>query len=226
MLGYLKTNSTFYKGNHYLYNLEKAIAASGGSNSHYEFFRYLLSNSLWNTNNNSPIFDMRAAQSLLYLFPIRVQIILSIFLYIQERNLADQFNDYQLTEDISLPSTQLKLNSFITKNYIANELLNSADEIALLSSNLNDTSLRNLKKLLNITVSFNDFNGTLSENLALIFNKFRIPNISSQTYINIANINNRLNAGIITMRNLKYKKQSIVYFTQAHNIWSNQISNT
>lgn len=220
MIGYLKDNKDFFKGRAFEYNLKKAVSFSGGTEQHYNLFVALLQHSVFNKSTGRPLHDSRAGQFLLHLFPIKMQVLLSIVLYQYESNLIKEFDIYSLDETaLLLPSQQIQYNSIITKNTIAQGFLLSIDDVATQNSSINDQILEQLKRIFNITFTLNDLNGTLVNNVDLLLTKFRVATISKAQYSNIVKTNNKLDAAIITAKALNYKPQSIQYLTEAVSIW-------
>lgn len=225
MIGYLTNNKDFFKGNMYEYNLKKSISFSAGNSKQYEFFKLLLTFSIFNNTTKTPLHDSRAAQFLLHLFPLKIQILLSILLFKYESNLFMEFNDFSLdTSNILLPSQQLQYNSIITNYSISNDFLLIIDNIVRQNLDIDDTNLSQIKQLFNIDFTINDLNGTLIENIERLLNKIRVPNISKNQYINIVKNNSRLDSAIITAKVLNYKPQSIQYLTEAVSLWQQNLN--
>ena len=225
MIGYLQNNKDFFKGNVFEYNLKKAVAFSGGNKKHYEFFKLLLTPSVYNNSTRRPLHDARAAQFLLHLFPIKMQALLSILFYQYEQNLSMEFSSYAIdTQNILLPSQQLQYNNIVSKNSIADSLLFILDDVVRQNLFMNDVGLAEVKKLFNIPFTVNDLDGTLTQNVNTLLTKFRVPTISKTQYFNIVKDNNRLDSAIITARYLNYKTQSIQYLTEAVSTWHQNLS--
>lgn len=220
MIGYISNNNDYFKGNLFKFNLKKAIAYSGGDQKQYEFFNSLLTYSIYNKTEKTPLHDVRAAQFLLHLFPIKIQVLLSILLYFYEKNIALEFGGFSLnTDNILLPSQQLRFNNIINRYNISSDLLFLINDIAEQNNNMSDIGLNQIKQLMNIQFTVNDLNGTLLENIDTLLNKFRVSTILRSQYFDIVKDNNRLQAAIITARKLNYKGQSIQYLTEAVSIW-------
>ena len=225
MIGYLKDNKDYFKGRVYEYNLKKAVSFSGGTEQHYNMFNTLLQNSVINKSTGRPIHDSRAGQFLLHLFPIKIQVLLSILFYQYETNLLNEFSEFSLdSNNILLPSQQIQYNSIVTKNSISQGLLFSIDDVVLQNSTMSDQGLSQLKRLFNIQFTVNDLNGTLIENVDLLLTKFRVSTISKTQYFTIVKNNSKLDAAIITARALNYKPQSIQYLTEAISLWRQNLN--
>jgi hypothetical protein len=226
MLGYITNNNDYFKGDIFQYNLKKSVAFSGGSQKEYEFFKSLLTYSIYNKSERMPLHDVRAAQFLLHLFPIKIQVVISLLLYFYEKNLIEEFKDYELnTDNILLPSEQIKFNNIINRYKISYDLLFIVDNIAEQNNTMSDVGLCQLKQIMNIQFTVNDLNGTLLQNIEKVLTKFRVSNILKSQYTQIVKDNDRLQAGIITARKLDYKLQSIQYFTEAVSIWHRNLDN-
>lgn len=226
MLGYISNNNDYFKGNLLQHNLKKAVSYSGGNKSHYEFFSSLLTYSIYNNSQKIPLHDARAGEFLLHLFPIKIQVLLSLLFYYYEVGLLEQYSDYALeSSNILLPSQQLQFNNIINKSTISSDLLLLSDDVASSNNTLNDIGMAQLKQILNITFSVNDLDGTILQNIERLLSKFRVASILKSQYIGIVKDNSRLDAAIITARKLNYKTQSSQYLTEAISIWL-QNSNT
>jgi len=225
MIGYLQNNKDFFKGDAFEYNLKKAVAFSGGNRKHYEFFKLLLTPSVYNNSTRRPLHDARAPQFLLHLFPIKIQALLSIMFYQYELNLSVEFSDYAIdTQNILLPSQQLQYNNIVTKNSISDGLLFILDDVVRQNLFINDVGLSEVKRLFNIPFTVNDLDSTLTNNVDKLLTKFRVPTISKAQYFNIVRDNDRLNSVIITARALNYKTQSIQYLTEAVSTWHQNLN--
>lgn len=225
MIGYLNNNKDFFKGRAYEYNLKKAVAYSGGNQRQYNFFDTLLKNSIINRTTGRPLHDARAGEFLLHLFPLKVQILLSVLFYQYEINLIKEFDEFSLdSNNILLPSQQIQYNSIITGNSIAESFLIALDDAAVLNSSMNDQSLSQIKRIFNIPFTINDLNLTLIENVELLLSKFRVPTISKSQFITIVKQNSKLDSAIITARSLNYKPQSIQYLTEATSLWRQNLN--
>lgn len=102
-------------------SLEYLVAQAGGTPVQLNLFNYLLSASgsyvqKDNPKNKGILFDYRAATSLLFLFPIQVQAALSIYFYLQEKRIHQNFESvFTITSNIQEPATILTLNQSITQ---------------------------------------------------------------------------------------------------------------
>lgn len=220
MLGYLKDKRDYFKGNLVNFYLKQGVAFSGGSQQHLEYFKGLLNYSIYNNTTGRYLHDTKAGQFTLHLFPLKTRILLALVFYKYEINLLNKFNEYKLTaNNILLPSNQISFNSIITEESISAELLNLLDEVAL-----NNQSLNNLLKYLNIQ----DYNFTLKdnliENITNILNIFSLSNNTLSNYLNIVNNNDRYLALNLSADALNYKTQSKHYLTEALTKW-HQTSN-
>lgn len=215
MLGYLKDKRDYFKGDLVSFYLKQGVAFSGGSSQHFEYFKALLSYSIFNNTTGSYLHDTKAGQFTLHLFPLKTRILLALIFYKYEVSLIDQFSQYKLSADnILLPSTQLNFNSIITGESISFELLNLVDEVALSTQDLD-----NLLKYLNIQ----DYNFTLKENLVQnitnILNIFSLSNNTLSNYLDIVNNNDRYQALNLSAQALNYKTQSKHYLVEALTKW-------
>lgn len=221
MLGYLTDKKDYFKGNLLEFNLKKGISYSGGTNQHYNFFKGILNYSIINKDSRTPLHDIKAGQFSLYLFPLKVQCILSILYYAYEQNLLIEFKNSPLhINNILLPSEQLQYNSIVTNSKLSSNLLNLLDDTAL-----NNNNLDNVLTYLNITkLELDLYKNSLLNNLETILRFFNTNAVFIEDYTQIIKNNDRLKTILIASKTLNYKPQSSQYLTEALIIWQ-QTSN-
>lgn len=223
MLGYSTNKKLYYKGDTVEYNLQKAIAFSGGTQQHLSIFKELLVNSIINQETNRPVADYRAAELLLFKFPFKVRVVLSLFFYQQEVKNASKFEVFESNKNILYPSQQIILSSLITREKINNGLLTLIDENKDTSISSND--IKKLFDFYTIKTPYELFTGNISSDLNIIFNSFNISSSIYNEYMEIVNSNDRILTAAIIARQLNYKAQSITYLTQAVTAWQSQTLN-
>lgn len=215
MLGYLKDDKDFFKGNFVDYYLKKAVAFSGGNQLQYEYFKAILNYSIINVNTQRPLHDSKAGQFTLHLFPLKTKILLSIIYYKYEISLLEEYKQYKLdSKNILLPSTQLQYNNIITNEAISEELLNLADDIVL-----NNRSLDTILNYLNLNNLIINLNNSLLINLKSILEVSNLSIDTVEDYCTLIKNNNRLQAIILSAKQLNYKQQSIQYLSEALTKW-------
>lgn len=226
MLGYLKNKSDIYHTNNVDRLLQSAISYSGGSQQHYNIFQSLLTYPLWNDTLNLPVHDTRAAQHLLFLYPLRIQVFLSLLLYRQEIIIKNSFtSQYNIRSEILRPEEVLRINSLITRNYLSLEviqLFDFIDEDVILT----DDYLRNITAYFSINKSINSLDTDMKTAMNNLFRIFNFSSSNNETFIELALDNNRVRAADTIARYLNYKQQSRTILSQAVNQWQHQTSST
>jgi hypothetical protein len=114
MIGYIKNKESFYSGDVVNYNLEKAVSLSGGTYKHFNIFKELLTYSSYNTETKGTVHDTRACQMLLYLFPFKIKVILSLLCYQEDNKIASNLNIPVEYRNVLLPSQQIGFSNLIT----------------------------------------------------------------------------------------------------------------
>lgn len=216
MLGYITNKKDYFKGNIKEYNLKKGVSFSGGTAQHYNFFKGIMNYSIVNKVTNIPLHDAKAGEFSLYLFPLKIQSILSIAYYKYEQNLfSDYPNQVLLANNVLLPSEQLINNTIITGNNISFELLDMLDNTVLSSFDL--TNVYNYFNIKNLYIDFNTFN--LLQTINTILRFFNVNSILIEDYLQLIKENNRLKTITLASNTLNYKPQSIKYLTEALVLW-------
>lgn len=227
MLGYLKNKSNIYHTNSVDRLLQSAISYSGGTQQHYNIFQSLLTYPLWNETANIPVHDTRAAQHLLFLYPLRIQVFLSLILYRQELIIRNSFDSiYNIRSEILRPEEVLRLNSLITRNYLSLEVIQLFDFIEE-DLILTDDYLINITQYFSINKSINSLDTDMKTAINNLFRIFNISNTNNnKIFIDLALDNNRVRAADTIARYLNYKQQSRTILSQAINQWQHQTLNT
>jgi len=226
MLGYIKNKSDIYSKDSVHRLLEDAVSFSGGTQQHYNLFDNLLSYSMWNKTANIPLHDTRAAQHLLFLYPLRIQIFLSLILYKQEIVIHNSFSDrYDIENNITRPEEVLKLNSIITRNYLSLEVIQLFDFINE-DIILTDDYLLNITEYFSLNKTINSLNTNMREAITNLFNIFNVTNSNNEVFIDVALDNNRVRTVDTIARYLNYKQRSRTILSQAVNQWQHQTSST
>lgn len=226
MLGYIKNKSNIYHTDNIDRLLQNAVSYSGGSQQHYNLFQSLLTYPLWNETVNIPVHDTRAAQHLLFLFPFRIQVFLSLILYRQEIILKNSFNGiYVIRSEILQPAEVLRLNSIITRNYLSLEVIQLFDFIDE-DLVLNDDYLKDITTYFAVNKSINSLDTDMKTAINNLFRIFNFTNNNNQIFIDLALDNNRVRAADTIARYLNYKQQSRTILSQAVNQWQHQTSST
>lgn len=221
MLGYITNKKDYFKGNLLEFNLKKAISFSGGTNQHYNFFKGILNYSIINKGTLMPLHDIKAGEFSLFLFPLKVQCLLSLIFYTYEQNLIKEYKNSNLhINNILLPSQQLIFNNLITGDVTPNSVCNILDDITL--NNYNPDSLINYFNLKDIQINLNTNLVVATEN---ILNSFNYNNIFKEDFLTLIKNNDRLKVILLAAQRLNYKPQSLQYLTEALIIWQ-QTSST
>lgn len=220
MIGYIKNKSSYYKGNSVDFNIEKAVALSGGTTKHYMLFKRILEHSLYNQDTKEVINDAKTAEFYLYNFPFKVQVVLSLLFYEYEIENANIYNvpvDYQ---NILIPSQQLVYNSIITRNK-----LNSG--ITSLVDNYKDSGSdkSRLFNTLDININYTSFKGPLYTKVEQLLSEFNLHRHKYNIYLDYIKNNRRLEVLVGIAKTLNYKPQSITHLTQALTEWQTLTSN-
>ena len=221
MLVFLKDKLSYIKDDNINYSLKLAVAKAGGTQRHYNFFKELLTYSLWNNSMNRPLHDTRAAQSLLFLYPTRIKTFISLILYKEELKLMEEFKEQSISSNINKPSTQLRLNTLVNKYNVSNTLLEVLDNLPE-DFILNDAHLRDLKLIFNISKPLDFENRTLKENLERVFNTFEDKSEFNNSFLKLAYTNNRSEAAVAISKTLNYKPAGINLILQTIEKWQNQ----
>jgi len=226
MLGYIKNKSNIYNTNSIDRLLENAVSFSGGTQQHFNIFKNILSYSLWNRTANIPLHDTRAAQHLLFLYPLRIQVFLSLIFYKQDLIVRNSFSDiYDIENNIIRPEEVLRLNSVITRNYLSIEviqLFNIINDDIILT----DDYLSQITEHFSLNKSINSLNTNLREAIINLFNIFNINNPNNETFLDVAIDNDRVRSIDTIARYLNYKQRSRTILSQAVNQWQHQTSST
>lgn len=215
MLGYITNKKDYFKGNLLEFNLKKAVSFSGGTNQHYNFFKGILNYSITSKNTSTHLHDIKAGEFSLFLFPLKIQCLLSVIFYNYEKKLTEEFKTSNLQiNNILLPSEQLSFNSIITQNSISDSVYNIIDDTVLNNYDLN--ILFDYFNLKNIELNLN---ANLTSATETILNSFNYNFIFKEEYLTIIKNNDRLKVILLAAQNLNYKPQSLQYLTEALTIW-------
>lgn len=223
MIGYVKNNLDFYRGDFLEYDIKRAVAYSGGNGQHYELFKHLFTHSLFDNTMGMALYDTRAGQSLLYTFPIGLRIFMSLILYKEELNILDQYKANDITNSIAHPIDSVYMSTIVIPRFISKRLYNTVrefDEDII----LNDEHLYTLKVLLDITDTLNFNFRDLKTNMKRALNVFNIDNGSYETYIDITINNDRYAAIAALTRQLNYRTKSRNILMRATERWLTQTS--
>lgn len=221
MIGYTTNKNDFYKGNYITHKTKSAVTRSGGNYLHYELFNSLLTGSIYNETLKMYHHDCRAGYSILFLYPVRIQILLSLIFYRAELDSSVEYNEYIIKPNLVDPINNLLLINKITRNTISKSVIR---ELRLLDENfvLSSSFLQPLLNQLNIKTSF-DFNGDsletqLKKTFLLTNNNFSV----NEEFIKISSSNNRSLASIYVCKQLNYKPVSINIINQAIEQWTQE----
>ena len=224
MIGYLKDKKDYYQGNTADFALKRGVAKSGGTQAHYELLKLLITSSIYNTTLNTPLHDTKAAQSILFLFPVNVRIFLALILYKEELNIAQDYQNYSLDLNILSPLQQIEYSTIITKSPVSKRIINTLDNY---SQNLilNNQHLHELKLLLNLKEPIDFEDRVLKNNLLKVFKLFNTGFSFADKFIEVAYTNNRQDAAVAICNSLNYNSSSINLILQAIEIWQLETSN-
>ena len=225
MLGYYNNQVIVAQLDPTLEELKKAIAASGGSFQQYRLFENLLRRSLYDIDTRQPFHDTRAGQSLLFLFPMKVQVFLSILLYNEEVKIYNNYvNDYNVFDNIQKPGIVLSYNASVTKRYISEEVIQLLDFVDK-DLIINDDNLKEITEFFSVDQSINALAAPLNTSIPAVFSILGVSNQNIETYQQIALNNDRVSAAVTLANALNFKTNSITRISFLVNQWLNQNSN-
>ena len=219
MIGYTKHNNEYYRGDYITHKIKSAVSRSGGNYLHYELFKSLLESSIFNTTLDLAHQDCRAGYSLLFIYPIKVRILLSIILHRTELDSSSEYTEYTFEKKLVNPVTNLelinKLSQVRTSKSVKQSLINLPSDFDLYSPNLQD-----LLSKINITTEFDfredSLKSKLEKSFLLLNNSYPI----NSEFIDITTTNNRVRAAQYICRHLNYKPVSINIINQAIEQWT------
>lgn len=218
MAGYITSNNDFYKGNYHSFNLKKTIADAGGEYSHLHLFQFLLTPSLIavnKTTNKKRVFhDQRGAESLLFIFPPKVQIVLSLLLYYEEKRVEDKFIDlieYELDSKIEPPDEVIKLNSNISQVPVGDNFYRLLIECRNLElpNRYIENKLKFLLCIKNKELLYSDKDITIRQKIDRVMRVLNYTTPYLELYKDIATMNNRLDTAVLIGQVLGYRKEYI-----------------
>ncbi len=218
MAGFLLSNKQFYKGNYHQFSLSKALASTSATISHISLFNYLLTPSIVaeNLEDNKTIVyhDTKAVQSLLFIFPPKLQILFSILFYNEEltiKNNYESLSNYSFTYNISTPLDIIFINQGLTNLPIGTsfiQLLNESINCTLPSSYLED-KLNFLLCLNNKQQLYSIDDLTIRDKIDRITNICNYTNTMLSSFKDIAISNDRLQSAVIIGKLLGYSNSAI-----------------
>lgn len=221
MIGYSTNKDDFYKGNYVVHKMKSAVARSGGNYLHYELFDSLLTGSVYNETIKTYHHDCRAGYSIIFLYPVRIQILLSLIFYRAELDSIIGYDEYILRPNIVNPINNLILINKIVRNTISKSVireLNNIKEDFVLSSSF----LQPLLTQLNITNKFDFREDSIETQLRKVFLLFNNNFSVNKDFIEVASLNNRSKASIYICRQLNYKPVSVNIINQAIEQWTQE----
>jgi len=226
MLGYIKNKSNIYHIDSIDRQLQDAVSFSGGNQQHFNLFKNLLQYSMWNKTSNIPLHDTKAGQTLLFLYPLRIQVFLSLILYRQELLIRDSFiDDNDIEVNIVRPETVLAYNSIVTRNYLSSEVINLFNNINE-EIILEDDYISNITRYFSIDKSINSLDTDMRQSILNLFSIFSIRNENNEAFITLSLDNNRVVAADTLAKYLNYKQRSRSMLSQLVNQWQHQTLNT
>lgn len=225
MLGYTKNNNEFYKGEYVAHYIKSAVSRSGGNFYHYQLFNNLLTHSIYNSTLKLNHFDCRAGYSLLFLYPVKTRIFLSLIFYKAELSSLKEYPLYELTNNIVNPVSNLKLINYIDNVKISNKVYIHLNNINP-NFELYKPLLRETQELLLIKEDFDFRDKPIEKQLEQTFLLFNNTNVElNKLFIDVVSSNNRKQAASLICNYLNYKPISINILNKAIEKWINQSSN-
>lgn len=219
MIGYTKDKNEFYKGDYITHYIKNAVARSGGTFLHYQIFKELLTSSIYNKTLEVAHHDCRAGYSLLFIYPIRIRIFLSLIFYKAELDSIDEYEEYNIVNNIIDPIQNLELINTINKITISKSVKNIVKSIPE-DFSLYKPYLLDLSRQLYIEKDFDLREDSLEEQLQKTFNLFDNKYKINKDFIEIASSNNRTKAMIYICKQLNYKSTSINILNKAIEKWT------
>jgi len=233
MTAYLKSNSSYYRGDNINYSLSKEIASSSGNPAHLALFQKLFSNAAVLERegyNTIYLSDQIAASCCLFIFPPRIQAILSILFYNwQEWNfprLAAKYPGYTLNKINPLPNEILKLNLDITRIPISPTIsmvlsnpteFNNSNTLDLLFSYPDAANLQD-KSILSFNTIRSDFN--IEASIREVLLTYNYSNSFSEDFISIVKNSDRLKSLYYISSSLKYSTKTIKGLVGLLELWN------
>lgn len=225
MIGYTKSNLEYYRGDIITHKIKTAVARSGGNYLHYELFKSLIQGSVYNENLNVYHQDCRAGYSIIFIYPLKIRILLSLLFYKAELDSLVEYPEYVLKDNLVKPFENLDLINKITR-------VNTSKSVKLILSNINkdfvlySPYLKTLTRQLNITTEFDFREDSLEQQLQKTFLLFKNNYAINKEFINISITNNKTKAAIYICRQLNYKPASINIINEAIELWNIKNLNT
>lgn len=226
MIGYTKSHNEYYKGDYITHKIKSAVSRSGGNYLHYELFNTLVNGSIYNKTLNTYHQDCRAGYSLLFIYPIRIRIVLSLIFYKAELESLTEYSEYIIEDQRVDALENLQLINKITKVQMSKSVSNLLrdelkDNIILYSS-----YLQSLINQLNINTEFDFREDSLETQIQKTFLLFGNNFSINKDFIDIVSCNNKTKAAIYICRHLNYKPVSINIINQAIEQWTIKNLNT
>ena len=225
MIGYTKNNNEFYRGEYIEHYIKSAVSRSGGNIKHYEIFSNLIKGSIYNKTLNTNHHDCRAGYSLLFIYPIRIRILLSLVFYKAEINSLTEYGEYDIQDNIVDPLQNLLLIDSLNKVSVSRTIINNLRTLGR-DFELYSLYLRDLTSSLYIKENFDFRNLSLEEQIQKVFLLFNNSYPINKDFINISSSNNRVTAASYLCKHLNYKPVSINLLNQAIEKWTQDNLNT
>lgn len=189
----------FYSSSPQSFLIERAVSKAGGEIAHLSLFNFLLTKSF---RSELELLDMRSGNSLLFIFPPFLQLILSIVLTSEEAFIERDFranpnfnSEYKLDSFTYTPLDVLLIHAQITGHKVS----------TLYSSLLGSFSYERLDFLFKLPTSLDIFDTSipLYKRLETLITHYGFSNSS---FVDIASSGDRIRAGIEICNRLGYSE--------------------
>lgn len=231
MLGYLKSNRQLSKEDKHLSSsyrsihnkIKEAVSFSGGTYIQYSILQELFKSSIIDIASNEVYYDTRSGQFLLYLFPLRTQIVLSSFLFLEDyKSTKELIEDVELTTSFIHPSELIEYNCKILEDtYVSPVIISLLKNVNFSSLDLY-TSLKSQQLNVFFDIPLIEFSkSSIKGKLEEIFEMSTFSSIHAEEFVDIV-YNNRRDSTIYTLgKSWSYKDTSIEKIVEAFQQWMN-----
>jgi hypothetical protein len=222
MAATLSSNYPYYIGREHEYLLKSAIADDGGSEAQYELLSHLIQSSITAIPEEGPklrMFDTRAGQVNLFLFPPKVQVLLA---YLFSKEDADTLKYYteqegsdfkqKIISNIPSSVSLLRLSESVTSVNFSNTIKASLDR--------EETSAITHVIGMDSTIEFISKDDlSLYDKLDRIFNCCDYQVIGMDAFQSIVVNGDRVKAGVMASRGLGFSERTVQSVAQVIERW-------